>query len=556
MAVFLLLAITLSVAASAHSSIAASVSAAAAPTPFVEPSRANGWQESGAFTASAVSVLAGRNGSYGLVDDRGEAARFNNPTHLAADCHGNLFVVDQGNFYLRVISPHGDVTTVRQSSDTLCRPILQQPSSHSTQAPPTTVPPESPGRALLGRTGSNGEASVHAAQHPNSRSKPHHGDEAKLGSAVSGMWYNASSGVLYVVDSGRQRIAAFAPAAAAGNAAGYVALSSAAAAGAAAASGVSFEDSANIPGCLCNSRNSSGGGHDDPPSSPWLATWRNTGVAGGGFAAGVLCAHGKPLLTAAAAGTSHVGSTMWVIIQRVASTGLAVLLLLFSLPHRFMRPSSDHTTTTTTISSDHGPLVVHPSTEQQGGGGQQQEQQRGEPAKATLLSLVWPFRSPAAASDAPTTPQGSEESGLLISFSDEEEEMGDGKAVGSHPRHDASCSVPPGAPAPVETLQAQSSTEIPVTIAATAGSVPVPTCSSGDSTARVMTGVEFDDAVASGHAASATGHTATTVMASRGGGVNLSSADPTPCAATGPSGAAFFSDLVKEQMLHTWVQRQ
>ncbi|CAI5474627.1 unnamed protein product [Closterium sp. Yama58-4] len=440
---------------------------------------------------SAVSVLAGKNGTNGFHDGPGEEALFDTPTHLAADCQGNLFVVDR-NSYLRVISPQGDVTTIRSSSSNV---------SH-------LAPPQPPFMHL--------------------DSKPHHADPAKLGSGVSGMWYNASSGVLYVVDTGRQRIAAFAPAPApaaaaagvTGNAASYVAVTMEAAGGVgAASSGVSFGGVAGIPGCLCNAKNSSGGGggHDAPPSSPWHVTWRDTEVAGGAFAAGVLCAHGKAVFTAAAAGTSHLGSALSLVIHRIASTALAVLLLLFSLPSRFMQQPQ--------------------STE-----------------------------SSAASPEAPAAAEENEESGLLISFSDEEEDddVGDGQAEDS-PSIASRYSHPPRAPAasdlPVSfgTLQPQSSAELPATIsAAAAGDFPGANGGSIESPPRAMTGIKFDHAVASGDAASAAGSTGGAALGSQGN--NTASlpfaADQAPPAVAGAAPADAFGKLVNEQVVHTWVREK
>ncbi|CAI7913490.1 unnamed protein product [Closterium sp. NIES-54] len=488
---------------------------------------------------SAVSVLAGNNGTNGFMDGRGELALFDTPMHLAADCRGNLFVVDR-NSYLRVVSPQGDVTTIRRSSSVSHLAPPQPPFMHSTHAPTTTtLVLDPPVRALLARTRHSDETQSPSAspcagisggekQPLHFHSKPRHADPAKLGSGVSGMWYNASSGVLYVVDTGRQRIAAFAPATttaaaaaaaaahAAGNAAGYVAVTTEAAGSVAATgSGVSFRGDAGIPGCLCSAKNSSGGGggQDAPSSSAWNATWRDTEVAGGAFAVGVLCAHGKPILTATAAGTSHLASTLSLIFHRIASTALAVLMLLFSLPSRFMQQplgTDPDNTTTSSSSTMQWPLILHPST-QQHGGGEQREEEGVIPPKASLLSLAWPFRSSAARPEAPAAVEENEESGLLISFSDEEDAVGGGNADDTSPS--ITSQHAPGAP--LDIMQLHSSAEMPVS-----------TGSSVDSTARVMTGKEFDRAVASGDAAgaaSAAGSTAGAALGRNGDGTAASS---------------------------------
>jgi streptogramin lyase len=57
-----------------------------------------------------VTTVAG-NGQLGLVNGVGGAARFNNPTCVAVDNEGNLYVGDHGNFCVRKISPNGTVST-------------------------------------------------------------------------------------------------------------------------------------------------------------------------------------------------------------------------------------------------------------------------------------------------------------------------------------------------------------------------------------------------------------------------------------------------------------
>ena len=49
---------------------------------------------------------------YGWVDEAGTAARFLNPTGLAADSQGNVYVADTGNHSIRKITPAGVVSTL------------------------------------------------------------------------------------------------------------------------------------------------------------------------------------------------------------------------------------------------------------------------------------------------------------------------------------------------------------------------------------------------------------------------------------------------------------
>ena len=59
-----------------------------------------------------VTTLAGTAGQFGSADGTGPAASFNTPTALTVDMSGNVYVTDQGNSTVRLISPTGVVTTV------------------------------------------------------------------------------------------------------------------------------------------------------------------------------------------------------------------------------------------------------------------------------------------------------------------------------------------------------------------------------------------------------------------------------------------------------------
>lgn len=62
--------------------------------------------------AGVVSTVAGRPGVAGLEDGAGTTALFNQPTSLAFDVSGNLYIADAGNGVIRRITPAGDVATV------------------------------------------------------------------------------------------------------------------------------------------------------------------------------------------------------------------------------------------------------------------------------------------------------------------------------------------------------------------------------------------------------------------------------------------------------------
>jgi hypothetical protein len=57
-----------------------------------------------------ITTLAG--GSPGNIDGTGTAARFNQPSGIAADAWGNLYVTDFYNNTIRKVNPTGDVTTL------------------------------------------------------------------------------------------------------------------------------------------------------------------------------------------------------------------------------------------------------------------------------------------------------------------------------------------------------------------------------------------------------------------------------------------------------------
>lgn len=62
--------------------------------------------------AGTVTTLAGAPGVAGAVDGIGAAARFRNPSGIAIGMDGNLYVVDNGNRRVRMVTPEGTVSTV------------------------------------------------------------------------------------------------------------------------------------------------------------------------------------------------------------------------------------------------------------------------------------------------------------------------------------------------------------------------------------------------------------------------------------------------------------
>jgi sugar lactone lactonase YvrE len=63
-------------------------------------------------SSGVVRTLAGLAGASGATDGGGQGARFDDPTGIAADNAGNLYVADSGNGTVRKVTPAGLVTTV------------------------------------------------------------------------------------------------------------------------------------------------------------------------------------------------------------------------------------------------------------------------------------------------------------------------------------------------------------------------------------------------------------------------------------------------------------
>ena len=71
--------------------------------------------------AGVVTTLAGLAGNAGSADGTGSAARFDNPTGVAVDSAGNVYVADEGNSTIRKVTPVGaswEVTTLVGSAST------------------------------------------------------------------------------------------------------------------------------------------------------------------------------------------------------------------------------------------------------------------------------------------------------------------------------------------------------------------------------------------------------------------------------------------------------
>jgi streptogramin lyase len=68
--------------------------------------------------AGEVTTLAGLAGNSGSSDGAGSGARFSDPTGVAVDDSGNVYVADRANHTIRKITPNGVVTTLAGSAGT------------------------------------------------------------------------------------------------------------------------------------------------------------------------------------------------------------------------------------------------------------------------------------------------------------------------------------------------------------------------------------------------------------------------------------------------------
>lgn len=69
-------------------------------------------------SGGVVTTLAGSPGSAGTADGAGSQARFSEPTGIAVDAAGNVYVADTGNHAIRKISPGGTVSTIAGAKGT------------------------------------------------------------------------------------------------------------------------------------------------------------------------------------------------------------------------------------------------------------------------------------------------------------------------------------------------------------------------------------------------------------------------------------------------------
>ena len=89
-------------------------------------------------SGGTVSTLAGLASIAGLLDGNGTNAWFNQPENLSLDAAGNVYVTDAGNAVIRKITPSGGVTTL-VLSQSAATPIVPTPPA-TTHTVPDTPP--------------------------------------------------------------------------------------------------------------------------------------------------------------------------------------------------------------------------------------------------------------------------------------------------------------------------------------------------------------------------------------------------------------------------------
>jgi sugar lactone lactonase YvrE len=103
--------------------------------------------------AGVVTTLAGSAGNPGCVDATGSNARFSAPEGIAVDGNGNLFVADRDNFVIRKVTPAGVVSTLAGSPG--ARGFADGTGSAALFDDPSAVAVDGGGNLFVGDRGNN-----------------------------------------------------------------------------------------------------------------------------------------------------------------------------------------------------------------------------------------------------------------------------------------------------------------------------------------------------------------------------------------------------------------
>lgn len=101
--------------------------------------------------AGNVTTFAGLAGSPGSADGSGNEARFNQPSGLAVDASGNVYVADSANHTIRKITPAGAVTTFAGVAGTAGS--SDGPTATATFNQPASVAADASGHVFVADTG-------------------------------------------------------------------------------------------------------------------------------------------------------------------------------------------------------------------------------------------------------------------------------------------------------------------------------------------------------------------------------------------------------------------
>ncbi len=103
--------------------------------------------------AGVVTTLAGMAGTQGSANGTGTAASFDNPTGVATDAAGNVYVADSGNHLIRKITPAGVVTTL--AGMTLMPGFANNTGTAASFAGPAGVATDAAGNVYVADAGTN-----------------------------------------------------------------------------------------------------------------------------------------------------------------------------------------------------------------------------------------------------------------------------------------------------------------------------------------------------------------------------------------------------------------